>query len=116
MRVELKQIKEYWGDDRDVLVAAKPRFRLPRRQHEPSHRKRSKLSEENDESGVEDINMMGIFGDILQLPHSNQLQRILGDRKIQHLLVCNPNGKKFNNTQYQLIIYLRGVFFFQKNR
>lgn len=93
MRAELKQIKEHWGDNRVFFIGAKPRFRLPRKQRQPSHLKKSKLSKENDESGADGISMLGIYGDIQQLPHSNQLQRILEDRKIQHLLVCNPNGK-----------------------
>lgn len=94
MKAELKQIKDHWGDDRDVLGMTKPRLRLPRKQEDPSSRKKSKHSEENDESAMDDINVMGIYNEIQQLHHSNQLQTILEDRKIQHLLVCNPNGKK----------------------
>lgn len=39
------------------------------------------------------LDILRIYDNIQQLHYSDQLQAVLDDREIQHLLVCNPDGK-----------------------
>ncbi|KAI8059756.1 Mis6-domain-containing protein [Thamnidium elegans] len=101
MKAELKQIKEYWGEKEQVRGMTKPRLRLPQKQSDVSGRKK-KRSKETEEPHLDTISMMDLYNDLLHLQHSNQLQKILDDRKIQHLLVCNPNDDAIIRLSYYL--------------
>lgn len=43
------------------------------------------------------LDILRIYDNIQELHYSDQLQAVLDDREIQHLLVCNPDGKVFGS-------------------
>lgn len=87
----LKEIKTYWGYQSLPDGLVKPSIELPLLHKKASKRKR--IDAEVSLRPLRHGDIFDLFGQAKDLSYSQQLQKVLEDRQVQHLLVCSTDGK-----------------------
>ncbi|KAG2192050.1 hypothetical protein INT47_012299, partial [Mucor saturninus] len=87
-RVKMRNIWAYWGDESHVGGIGKPAIRIRLENDNVKKKKKTTATEDFKIRPAKRLDVFEAFDRNKDMPYSKQLQMLLEDRQMQHLLVC----------------------------
>ncbi|KAI7869101.1 Mis6-domain-containing protein [Mucor mucedo] len=87
-RVKMRNIWAYWGDESHVGGIGKPSIRIRLENDNVKKKKKTTATEDFKIRPAKRLDVFEAFDRNKDMPYSKQLQMLLEDRQMQHLLVC----------------------------
>lgn len=93
LKTNLRNVKAYWGYKSHADGMVKPSIRLLLKDAKVKKKKKTIPKEDFSVRYAKDLDLFETFDSTKDMPYSKQLQMLLEDRQMQHLLVCTVDGK-----------------------